>query len=93
MKRIEIIANKSVEEEIINELDMDIPNFLYTLIPVVHGKGKNAYHSGTAIWPEENFMLVSYVDDDSADKASMAIKRIKQKFKGEGMKLFTMSAG
>jgi hypothetical protein len=93
MKRLEIIANKSVEEEIINELDADIPDFMYTLIPVVHGKGKSAYRSGTAIWPEENFMLLSYLEDAAAEKAAAAITRLKQTFKGEEIKVFTMSAG
>jgi hypothetical protein len=53
------------------------------------GKGKTAYHSGTATWPEENFILVTYVDDAIAATASLTVERVKQKFKGEGIKMFT----
>jgi hypothetical protein len=43
MKRVEIIANRSVQEDILDVLEPRIPGFTYTLIPVVHGRGKNNY--------------------------------------------------
>ncbi|ULQ58727.1 hypothetical protein K7I13_09195 [Brucepastera parasyntrophica] len=63
MKRIEIFANRSVQDEIIGGLEDAITDFYYTLIPVVNGRGKCQYRLGTATWPEENFMIISYLDE------------------------------
>ena len=37
MKRIELIANRSVETEIIEALEEAIEDFHYTLLPQIHG--------------------------------------------------------
>ena len=92
MKRIELIANRSVENEIIEALETRITDFFYTLLPQVHGKGKTKYRLGTATWPEMNFLLISYLDDDCADAAKTAIQEVKDRFPREGIKLFIMGA-
>ena len=43
MTRCEIIANQSVQEEIISLLEEHIPDILYTIIPLVTGRGKENY--------------------------------------------------
>jgi hypothetical protein len=88
MKRMELIANHSVKDEIINSLEGKIRDFYYTLIPNVHGRGKNAYHMGTATWPEENFMVISYLNDHDTLMAEAVVEDIKLHFPGEGIKLF-----
>jgi hypothetical protein len=88
MKRMELIANRSVEEEIIGGLEAGIADFYYTLLPVVHGRGKNQYHLGTATWPEENFLLISYLDDRDAETAQSLVEEIKDRFPSEGIKIF-----
>jgi nitrogen regulatory protein PII len=88
MKRMELIANHSMEEEIISTLEEKISNFYYTIIPNVHGRGKNSYHMGTATWPEENFMVISYLTDHDALTVEALVEEIKQYFPGEGIKLF-----
>jgi hypothetical protein len=85
---MELIANHSVEEETINALERKIENFYYTVIPNVHGRGKNAYRMGSATWPEENFMVISYLNDSDALAAEEAVKEVKLRFPGEGIKLF-----
>ena len=90
MKRMELIANKSVENEIIEGLEKNIPDFYYTLIPELHGRGKTKYKLGTATWPERNFMLISFLDDPEADKAETIIRKVKEQFPREGIKLFIM---
>ncbi|MDR1105982.1 MAG: hypothetical protein LBL44_06470 [Treponema sp.] len=90
MKRIEVIANRSVQDELIESLEKSIAHFYYTLIPVVHGRGKRQYRMGTATWPEENFMLISYLSDDCFDPAAQSIRRIKQRFPKEGITFFTV---
>ena len=93
MKRIELIANRSVENEIIEALETNITDFYYTLLSQVNGKGKTKYRLGTATWPELNFLLISYLDDDNANKAIMAIQGVKEQFPREGIKLFVMEVG
>jgi hypothetical protein len=92
MKRMELIANHSVEDELMGALERAITNFYYTLIPNVHGRGKSAYRLGTATWPEENFMVISYLEDPGALLAEAAVAAVKLRFPGEGIKLFFMEA-
>ena len=92
MKRMELIANRSVENEIIIALEEKIHNFYYTMLPQIHGRGKTRYRLGTAIWPEMNFLLISYLNDKDASDAEAAIRVVKEKFPKEGIKLFIMEA-
>jgi hypothetical protein len=85
---MELMANHSVEEEIIGDLEADISDFHYTLLPVVHGRGNTQYRLGTATWPEENFLLISYLNDRDAETAKSVITDIKSRFPNEGIKLF-----
>ena len=39
MYRIEIIANKSVEDDITEALEQYVEGILYTVIPMVYGRG------------------------------------------------------
>jgi len=90
MKRIELIANRSVETEIIIALEENIQDFFYYLLPEIHGRGKTKYRLGTATWPELNFLLISYLDDENVFKAETVIKSVKEQFPREGIKLFIM---
>ena len=92
MKRLELIANCSVENEIIEALEENIQDFYYTLLPQIHGKGKTKYRLGTTIWPETNFLLISYLNDDDAAMVKVAIKEVKERFPREGIKCFFMEA-
>ncbi|MDR1278993.1 MAG: hypothetical protein LBK02_09585 [Treponema sp.] len=92
MKRMELIANRSVEKELIGTLEEGISGFQYTLLPGVHGRGKAAYRMGTATWPEENFMLISYLENREADRAKVLTAEVKARFPGEGIKLFFTEA-
>ena len=88
MLRIEIIANQSVHDEIIDALEEYIPNILYTVIPLAEGRGKLNYKLGTSSWPETNFVLFSYMKKSEAEKVKTIIKAIKEKFPDEGIKVF-----
>ena len=92
MKRMELIANRSVEKEIIEALENEIQNFYYTLLPEIFGRGKKQYRLGTAIWPETNFLLIAYLDDQNAAKALNIVRQVKEQFPEEGIKLFMMDA-
>ena len=76
MKRLELIANRSVENEIIEALDSNIQDFYCTMLPQIHGKGKTKYRLVTATWPELNFLLISYLDDENTARAAAAIQAV-----------------
>jgi ribosome recycling factor len=88
MYRAEIIANRSVQEEITETLERMIPEILYSIIPEVYGKGKNNRKLGTVSWPEINFILIAYVEDTMAPVIHKVITDIKKRFPKEGIKLF-----
>jgi len=92
MKRMELIANCSVENEIIEALETQVADFYYTILPQIHGRGKTKYRLGTATWPEMNFLLISYLDEENAAIAISAIQEVKSRFPREGIKLFVMDA-
>ncbi len=92
MTRCEIIANQSVQDEIVSLMEEHIPGVLYTIIPSVVGKGKNSYKMGSSTWPETNFILISYVEDENLAKMKAIIAAVKEKFSGEGIKLFIIKA-
>ena len=87
---MELIANCSVENEIIGALEETIQEFYFTMLPQVHGRGKTKYRLGTATWPEMNFLLISYLDEEDAIKVEAAVRRVKKQFPSEGIKLFVM---
>ena len=92
MTRCEIIANQSVQDEIISLMEEHIEGVLYTIIPTVFGRGKNSYKMGDGTWPETNFVLVSYIEDEKVPVMKAIIKAVKEKFSGEGIKLFMVRA-
>lgn len=92
MIRCEIIANQSVQEEITVLLEEKIPEICYTTVPLVTGRGKNTYKLGSTTWPETNFLLISYIQDENLPVVKAIIQAVKQKFAGEGIKLFCVKA-
>ena len=90
MKRIELIANRSVQEDALTALEVGL-GIQYTLVPVVHGHGPDDWKLGTTVWPEENFMLISYLDDEMALKVKLTVAALKKQYPNEGIKLFIMT--
>ena len=58
--RIEIVSNQSVQDEIIELMEQEIPEIEYTLIPTVQGRGRSSKKLGDTTWPEQNFVLFAY---------------------------------
>jgi hypothetical protein len=88
MIRIEIFANNSVEENILEALAREQAGKFYTKIPNVVGVGSAGPRMGDAVWPEENFSLVIWCEEEEAAAVKRAIGTVKEKFPGEGIKLF-----
>jgi hypothetical protein len=85
MKRLEIIANQSVREEIELALETAVPEIQYTIAPIVHGKGGRKRKLGTRTWPETNFLLFSYLPEQDADRAADALRSVVARFPAEGI--------
>ncbi|MCL2765696.1 MAG: hypothetical protein FWD40_10515 [Treponema sp.] len=88
MIRLEIIANRSVEENILEGLAKENVGKYYTKIPNILGVGACGPRMGDAVWPEENFSLIIWCEEEEAKGIQRAIAKIKEKFPGEGIKLF-----
>ena len=88
MIRIEIFANHSVEENILEALAKEQAGKYYTKIPHIYGVGTSGPRMGDAIWPEENFSLVIWCEEEEAQAIKRAVDSVKQTFHDEGIKLF-----
>jgi hypothetical protein len=88
MIRLEMIANHSVEENILEAFKDEGAGKYYTKVPSVYGVGSAGPRMGDAIWPEENFVLVIWCEEDEARGIERAILRIKKQFPDEGIKIF-----
>ena len=88
MIRLEIIANNSVEENILEALKHHGVGKHYTKIPTVHGVGSKGPRMGDPIWPEENFALVIWCEEDEALLVADSVTEVKKQFPDEGIKIF-----
>ena len=88
MIRIEIIANHSVEENILEALAKENAGKYYTKYPSILGVGSAGPRMGDAVWPEENFGLVIWCEEEEAKTIQRAIASVKEQFPGEGIKIF-----
>ena len=88
MKRIEIIANRSIQEDMFDAFKKADILKNYTLYPIVHGVGNSGPRMGDHIWPEENFSIVIYCEEDEAIQINEVIKELKAFFTKEGIKIF-----
>jgi hypothetical protein len=88
MIRIEIVANQSVEENILETLKQEDAAKYYTKYPNIYGVGKAGPRMGDSIWPEENFALVVWCEQDEALRIKSAVEIVKKQFPDEGIKLF-----
>ncbi|GHU04244.1 hypothetical protein FACS1894147_09190 [Spirochaetia bacterium] len=88
MLRIEIIANHSVEENLSDALIEEGVGKCYTKYPNVLGIGASGPRMGDAIWPELNFALVVWCEEEEARGIARAVAKVKQVFPDEGIKIF-----
>ena len=90
--RAEIISNQSVEEDIIERLEKEIPSIQYTVIPEIHGRGGRTKKLGDTVWPEMNFVVFTYVEKEAALKVKEVVEAVKERFSNEGISLFFTKA-
>ena len=88
MLRLEIIANNSVEENILDAFKAQGVGKYYTKYPGIRGVGNSGPRMGDPIWPEENFALVIFCEVEEALGIERAVAAVKKRFPNEGIKLF-----
>jgi hypothetical protein len=92
MKRVEIIGNRSIQEDMFDVFTKYQLLNNYTIIPVVHGAGSSTPKQGDTVWPEENFLFISYCSADALPAFKEALQELKSYFPDEGIKMFLMEA-
>jgi len=90
MIRLELIANHSVEENILDALKFEGVGKFYTKYPSIIGVGSSGPRMADAVWPEENFVMVFWCEEEEARGIERAVNEVKKQFPGEGIKLFGM---
>jgi hypothetical protein len=90
MIRVEIVANQSVEENILEAFKREDTGKFYTKYPNILGVGNTGPRMGDAIWPEQNFVMVIWCEAEEARAIERAVASVKEKFTGEGIKIFGM---
>ena len=88
MIRLEIVANRSVEENIFEAFKKEGVGKYYTKYPTIFGVGSSGPRMGDAIWPEENFALVIWCEEDEALAIRRVVASVKEEFPDEGIKVF-----
>jgi len=91
MIRLEIIANHSVEENILEALAKAGVGKYYTKFPVIFGVGSSGPRMGDPIWPEENFALVIWCEEEEARAIKRAVEGVKERFPDEGIKVYGLA--
>jgi len=90
VKRVEIVANRSVQEDLMEALaEAGVARF-HTLIPAAQGAGRHGIRTGEPAWPEENFILFTYCDEEEARAIAGVVAKIKDAFPEEGVKCFEL---
>ena len=92
MIRLEIIANHSVEENILDALKYEDVGKYYTKYPDIYGVGSSGPRMGDAVWPEVNFAMIIWCEEEEARGIEKAVTFVKKRFPDEGIKLFGLPA-
>ncbi len=90
MRRVEIMAAQAILEDVLEALEHYAVPMHYTIIPTVHGKGNTIPKLGDDVWPEENFVLIMYCEEETLERIEMAIQLVKKKYDHEGIGYFVI---
>jgi hypothetical protein len=91
MKRIEIVVNQAVEEEVIELLTDEGHGDAFTYTHPVYGRGGSGRREGSAVWPETNSLFVVYTNDDTGKNLLAGVKHLKTRFPKEGIKAWSIT--
>lgn len=86
MTRVDIIANQSIEENLIDELVALGHGESFSYIHPVYGRGTSGRREGSAVWPETNVMFVVFLDGGTADTLAERVLDLRRRFPKEGIR-------
>ena len=92
MKAVMIVYNHAITEEVVDALDnLNIRGF--TRFLNVHGQGseKGEPRLGTHIWPSQNAVVLTVINDDLVDPLLEKIKEINAEAEEQGIHAFVWS--
>lgn len=90
MRRVEIIGAQAILDDVIEALTHFKVPMHYTIIPAAHGKGNTIPKLGDDVWPEENFILIMYCEDEILSRIEQALELVKKKYDHEGIGFFVI---
>jgi hypothetical protein len=88
--RVEIIGNRSIQEDLFEALEKNKIESRYTMITETLGDGRSGPRQGDSTWPEENFILIMYCEKTVAREIRRIVDGVKEHFPGEGLKMFAV---
>lgn len=89
MIRMEVIGNRSIQDDFFERLQQEEVGLHYTLFPEVHGSGFAGPRRGDHVWPEENFVYVAYTSEaEEARRVRAIVEDLKEIFEDEGIRFF-----
>jgi len=86
MKRLEIIVNQSIEDEVVFLLESLHYGEAFTHFSSVFGRGNSGRREGTGVWPERNSLYLVFIQDQEVGLFLNEILRIKEEFSDEGIR-------
>lgn len=90
MKMIMVVHNVALKNNVLDIFEK-VGIKKWTQIDEVKGKGGSSEpHLGTHIWPGINSITFTVADDAVYQKLLPELKKVKEKFKGEGVKVFVL---
>lgn len=92
MVRLELIANRSVEDDLYDLFRKQKLSPSFTKFAEVQGTGNSGPRRGDHIFPEENFVMIIYCEEQEVDGIARAVHELKQVFPTEGIRLYRTSA-
>ena len=92
LHRIDIVANQSVEEDIIEHLQSVGHGESFTYIHPVFGRGDHGRREMSAVWPETNVLFIVYMNDDSAGRFISGLRELRERFPREGIRCWKSDA-
>jgi hypothetical protein len=84
-----IIFNNALEPEILDILKK-VQVRTYTRWDKVKGVGETGPHMGDEVWPAWNTMIMSALDSDKKDALSEEIKKLREQFPEQGVKMLVL---
>lgn len=92
MRRVEIVGNHSVEQDLLDALEKYLPQLYWTKIPTVQGRGMTGSKLGDAVWPQSNFLWFSVCREEEEVILRRIVNEIRNRHPTEGIFLASTEA-